>query len=271
MKPKALLHSFKIDVILTDWTVRYEWLCKSLIDKGYEVYRLDGLSIDYSAAKDATLQHIQSISPEEAEKLQFDVCIYNHSTVDEIFDFKINSNLNLFLKPTVPDLKQATLDELGFGSYSSITYERPDFENVSHEDVYKFFHQDVQNWVSKNDSKFCRDVLEKEGLIQDTDYFLILGQCFGDSVLTDQDFESTYYYKLQAICRRLSELSSDKIIVKLHPYMNGKEKGELCEDDYLLDNKVSHKQDRHRLAWMHLAHQFVMQLQRVYHTHQQAN
>jgi len=244
MRPKALLHSFKIDVILIDWAVRYEWICKSLVDKGYDIYKLDSLSIDCNKFENIIFRNVQSISLEEAEKLQFDICIYNHSTVDEIFDFKINSNLNLFLKPTVPDLKQATLDELGFGSYSSITYERPDFEDVSHENVYKFFQQDVQNWVDKNYSKFCRDVLEKEGTIQDTDYFLIVGQCFGDAVLTDQDFEFTYYYKLQSICRRLSEISNDKIIVKLHPYMNGKEKGEAGDDDYLLEDKVKYELEK---------------------------
>ena len=98
--------------------------------------------------------------------------------------------------------------------------------------------------MTKNDSKFCRNTLEKKGSIRDTDYFLIVGQCFGDTVVSEQDFEFTYYYKLRGICEKLSKISKDKIIVKLHPYMNGKEKGEFCSEDEQLDNKIKYELEK---------------------------
>jgi len=54
------------------------------------------------------------------------------------------------------------------------------------------------------------------------DYFLIIGQCGGDEVVTRHDFGS-YFSKLEQVTRELARIDKRLIVIKLHPYMDGKD------------------------------------------------
>jgi hypothetical protein len=126
---------------------------------------------------------------------------------------------NWFFKPTVPDKLHSTLDILGYGPYSSITYKKPDFEDISQEDVDTFFSTQVEGWIK---SKTCKwgNKLSKEKVIKESDYYLVLGQCGGDSVVTQYDF-GHYFTKLEQVVKELTRVGNRPVVVKLHPYTDG--------------------------------------------------
>jgi hypothetical protein len=208
---KALLWNYKYADMLESWYKQTHWIVNSLIKLGIEVRKhpsfickgLDFLpQYSYQNDKDA------------------EICIYNHADLSHLTGDIFPAKINLFFKPTVPDKWHTTLDELGYGPYSSITYQKPDFEKVSQEEVKEFFDAKVINWIDNKETKWGKYFENKETEVNLKDYFLVLGQCDGDEVVTRHDFGS-YLTKLFAIVRELDRVSDNLIIVKLHPYMNG--------------------------------------------------
>lgn len=208
----VLIYPYKYDVILNDWDFRYDWVVSALKERGDNVFLHENLDIDLNCER---------ISAEEAKRKKFNVCIFNHCDTAEAKSIPIDRELSLFLKPTVPDSNQTTLDELGYGSYSSITYEKPEYEIIPDDAVDYFFETKVASWITQNQSKWGQHHFNRQGVLDEEDYFLVLGQCGGDSVVNRQDFGS-YFEKLKNICKELSIIQSGAIIVKLHPYTNGK-------------------------------------------------
>ena len=191
------------------WGTRIQWVVNALRIEGHEVYKHELLQNN--------LDGVLEYRPE----IEFDIAIYNHCDYYEslAFDFSPGTETRWFFKPTAPDLKQTTLDELGYGSFSSITYDRPDFENSSVENVKHFFDTKVEGWKSSLSSKWGEKHFSK-GEVPHENFFLVLGQCGGDSVVTRQDFGG-YFDKLCEVVRCLCLTTDDLIIVKLHPYTDG--------------------------------------------------
>ena len=144
-----------------------------------------------------------------------DIAIYNHIDISNLTGNEVKADRNWFFKPTVPDQFHTTLDTLGYGPFSSISYEKPDFENV---DPGLFFASKVKAWVEMGSTKWGG--FENKEEITDTDYWLVLGQCGGDSVNTHHDF-GDYFTKLRQVVAELARVDRRKIIVKLHPYTDG--------------------------------------------------
>lgn len=209
---KILLYPYKYNVILNDWDFRYRWISDALKEKGYEVFIHDDLDIDLDCDR---------ISKEKSKEISFTACIFNHCDLAEVKTFPQKRENDFFLKPTTPDSSQTTLDELGYGSYSSITYEKPDHEIIPSDIVDNFFCTKVKSWITQNQSKWGQHHFETRGNLEIENYLLVLGQCGGDSVVNRQDFGG-YFEKLKKICKELSLIQNDHIIVKLHPYTNGK-------------------------------------------------
>lgn len=217
-KPNAIFWPYRYAVHTTSselgnlnfsWEPRFRWVAQALIQEGFNVLKHKDFQCDLGDGA-------QIYDPPLREKL--DVIIYNHAEASEIEGNILDAERTWFFKPTVPDANQTTLDDLGYGSYSSITYDKPNFELVEEHKVDLFFETKVKNWVDAKSSKWGNVFFDKDLTLEN--YILVIGQCFGDSVLNRQDFGS-YLPKLTKIVSHLLRSSDKDIVVKLHPYMNG--------------------------------------------------
>ena len=238
---KALLHSYFYKDIYNSWGLRYDYLIQALLKKDFEVFTDFRMNFHcYSDdsywekllnqkrlrgdTKELNPKHSPKfIGLNRIENTHFDLCIYNCADISETKTTgnEVNCDKKLFLKPTVPDEYQATLDPLGYGSYSSITYEKPNFESVDDDKVSNFYNTKVKSWINNNQSKWGQNHFGVKEHEEEDDYILILGQCGPDSVLIRQDFGS-YLFRLANLIKELVKVTDKKIIFKLHPYTNGK-------------------------------------------------
>lgn len=208
---KAIIWGYKYDNMKAGWHQQMRWLVSALQTHGVEVCvhpKLQCLGLEavpkWNPAKDV-----------------IDICVYNHADVSHLIGDILPVKLNLFFKPTVPDEWHTTIDELGFGPYSTITYKKPDFENIPEEEVAHFFNTEVAGWVKDRKTKWGQFFKSTDEVIPYSDYYLVLGQCDGDEVVTRHDFGS-YVKKLEQVVRELSRVDPVRnIVVKLHPYMDG--------------------------------------------------
>jgi hypothetical protein len=192
------------------WQTRLNWVCDGLRSNDYTILQHPDLLAD-----------LGETSTYENQK-EVDVIIFNHSDCEEeeVRKCPVQFTHRWFFKPTVPDGFHTTLDSLGYGSYSSITYDKPNYESVDNEEVNHFFDTQVKEWVDGLDSKWGKTLFQN-GEIIIKDYHLIIAQCGGDSVVTRQDLGGHYFEKLKAIIQHLNSISPNLILVKLHPYTNG--------------------------------------------------
>lgn len=213
---KAVLWNYRYPDMKKSWAKQMVWLSNSLKKYGVEVKNrgilCDGLNVDPYDCK------IDNPS---------DICVYNHIDISDLVGNVLRVKKNWFFKPTVPDEVHTTLDELGYGPYSSISFDRPDFESVT---IDPAFPEKVKGWIEKGTNKWSRAFQVEK--IEKKDYWLVLGQCGGDSVNTRHDF-GDYFTKLRQAVRELARVSNDDIIVKLHPYTDGKDATDTVFSDRL--------------------------------------
>jgi len=153
---------------------------------------------------------------------EVDICIYNHAAIFHLTGNILKSKMNLFFKPTIPDEFHTTLDSEGYGPFSSITFRKPNFEEINKEDVKLFFETKVKNWLINKNTKWGKYFENKEEEINLKDYYLVLGQVENDEVV-NRTHPGSYLLKLNLIVKELSKLTDKNIVVKLHPYMNNAE------------------------------------------------
>jgi len=207
---KAILWGYRFSNMRETWYKRVQWMVNSLLKYGIEVkphpnFKCRGLNLPlYDFTKDHNA----------------DICIYNHADISCLTGNVLQVKKNWFFKPTVPDENHTTLDEMGYGPYSSITYKKPNFEQMPQRKVNKFFSTKVKNWITKKTTKWGNRFKNDTQKIEETDYHLILGQCGGDEVVTRHDF-GHYFTKMKQIVRELARIDNRLIIVKLHPYTDG--------------------------------------------------
>ena len=214
MKKTAVIWPYKFENFYpgispqNSWERRFQWITKALQKEGYDIIQHPKFLCDIPD------------SIEYKGDRECDLVIYNHADMSEIKGDVIQAKKTWFFKPTVPDENQCTLDELGYGPFSSPTYKRPDLESIPAADVKKFFNTQVKKWKRDNSCKWGNDKFKKEKTT-DRNFYLVLGQVFNDSVVTRHSW-SNYFDQLIQVLQELNSWSEDKIIVKLHPYTNGK-------------------------------------------------
>ena len=208
---KAIIWGYKYWDLRNGWYTQLGWLVKALQANGVEVCLHNKLVV-----KDLP------VLPKWNGKDECDICIYNHTDVSHIIGNVIPVKRNWFFKPTVPDQFHTTLDELGYGPFSSITYKKPDFESIPDAEVEQFFATKVKNWIDTRETKWGHEFFKATDVtIPYKDYYLVLGQCSGDEVVTRHDF-GNYVTKLEQVIKELARLDPSRdIVVKLHPYMDG--------------------------------------------------
>lgn len=205
---KVLFWPYRYKDMRESWKEQIIWLSQAFKEEGYQVLKhpnfiCKGLECEtYDYKRDSLL----------------DIVIYNHADISHLTGNIAEAKKNLFFKPTVPTKYHTTLDELGYGPYSSLTYNKPDFESISDKKVKKFFDTKVIGWIKNKDNKFGDNNKDEE--VKGNNYYLVLGQCAGDEVVTRHDF-GNYVNKLESVVKELKRVGNKQIIVKLHPYMDG--------------------------------------------------
>lgn len=207
---KAVIWNYRYADMKITWANQMCWMVNSLLKCGCEV-KTKGII--------CSGVNVPEYNPEIDNPC--DIAIYNHADSSEIIGNVVKCKQNWFFKPTIPDEVHTTLDTLGYGPYSSITYKKPDFESVDKNHVNYFFNTKVVTWVTNRITKWGVGNFNEE-VMNENDYWLVLGQCGGDSVVTKHDF-GNYFTKLTQIVTELARVDNRKIIVKLHPYTDGKE------------------------------------------------
>lgn len=204
---KAVFWHYRFDDMKLTWSKQVQWIINSLLQANVEVKI-------HPNFKCLDLEHLPKYS--FTNDYDTDICIYNHTDQSYIIGDVLKVKKNWFFKPTVPDEIHTTLDELGYGPYSSITYEKPDFENL---EIGNFFETKVKSWIDSKISKWGNE-LSTEQEVKENDYYLVLGQCGGDSTVVHYDFGS-HFLKLEQVVRELVRVGNKEIVVKLHPYTDG--------------------------------------------------
>jgi hypothetical protein len=200
---KAVIWAYGCTIITPIWSQQIVWLVKALQQNGVTVLQHPGL----------TCQALQGLKQYNSViDTDIDICVYTHTDSAHLPKEAIDAR-NWFFKPTVPDEIHTTLDTLGFGPYSSIAYEKPDFENIS---IGDFFDTKVKAWIETKTNKWGTDLAEEQ-VLRYRDYNLILGQCGGDTVVTQHEF-GAYFSRLEAIVSEVARITKRPLVVKLHPY-----------------------------------------------------
>ena len=211
---KALVHSHRFNRLGEDWFIRVKWIIHALRKMGHEVYLHPNLK---------TPPIPQSLEPIPIwDNEEIDIVIFNHTDLPEVLTFNTvpKTDSIWIFKPTVPHEFMTTLDELGYGSYSSITYQKPPYENCSDVEVNEFYDTKVEKWINSKACKWGENHFKEAKVLTD-DYHLIIGQCGGDAVVTRQDF-GNHFDKIKSITKEILQVDLDReVIVKLHPYTNG--------------------------------------------------
>ena len=210
---KAILWGYKFNDMRESWYRQILWMVNSLQKNGVTVrphpnFKCRELNLplyDFNEDYDA------------------DICIYNHADISCLMGDVLKTKRNWFFKPTVPDDIHSTLDELGYGPYSSIAYTKPDFESINNGIVKEFFDTKVKDWLDTKITKWGNRFENEIQEIEEEDYHLVLGQCGGDEVVTRHDF-GHYFTKLEQIIRELARIDNQRwVVVKLHPYTDGRD------------------------------------------------
>lgn len=209
----VLFWPYKYDDMKVDWSIPVCNMVKAFNEYGFKVLR--HFNFRFSDGQNTEVYDFNKYGHD------IDICIYNHTDISLIIGDVIKSKKNLFFKPTVPERGYTTLDELGYGPYSSITYDKPSFEHYTKEEVNNFYETDVNKWIQSRSNKWFNQFKPIGTEINEEDYYLIVGQCYGDEVVKRHDFGS-YKEKVEQIINEISRLDKNrKIVVKLHPYING--------------------------------------------------
>jgi len=207
---KTLFWPYKFPDMKETWKPQVLWIAKALEENGFEIFKhpkfiCDGLNCTVYDWK----QHPY-----------FDIVVYNHADISHLIGDILPSKLNLFLKPTVPTKDYATLDTLGYGPFSSIAYHKPNFESINFSDVKNLYNTKIASWIQTKENKWGKYYTPRDISVDFDNYYLVLGQCAGDEVVTRHDF-GNYIDKLESTVKELSRIDNRTIIVKLHPYMDG--------------------------------------------------
>ncbi|GEM_PF-1500121 len=203
----AVLENYKYSDLKSSWTKQMIWLAEALKSYGFEV-----------VSKNLTCNGLiaGTYSPEKHNPC--DICVYNHTDVFEVPGNLVEARQRWIFKPTVPDGIHTTVDILGFGPYSDISFNRPDYESVDMKDVKEFFNTKVRNWIDRGTMKYSATF--KKTAVPYEDYWLVLGQVPGDTTNTRYDF-GDYNKKMAQVVKELVRIDDRDIVVKLHPYMDG--------------------------------------------------
>jgi hypothetical protein len=187
----------------TEWGLPVKWIVEALRKCEWEVFRHEKV--------------VPNIGIRVCNELMSaDLVLYTHSHAGEVRGF---TGPQWFIKSTGPTQLHATLDPLGYGPYSSITYKRPSFEQVAQTAVDKWFEKKVPTWIEQRSTKWGADILKYARVVED-DYVLVIGQTLADATVAGMWF-GDYLNALNNVIFTLAQITDLPIVVKLHPWTDG--------------------------------------------------
>lgn len=192
-----------------NWARMYNLVIEALYELGAEEINLS----NYMSIENLDTRVNKGITDSEDHYY-----IYNHTYLEDITSNNFYTGKGvLFLKPTGPSPEYFTLDSLGYAASSSITYEKPFFENV---DSTSFFSKDVPNILKSRQSKWSdrEDLRFKDSIEYNIpkDHILLIGQMPGDETVTKFSFGNNWF-KFVDIVNYLIPKYKKKLVIKLHP------------------------------------------------------
>jgi len=204
---KVNLAGAKFREINGNWNVMYNYIISAFNELGYDVHKSKFLQL--SSCPD----YVKTLSTDS----DTDIYVYNHITKNYLREYKFYEGKKaLFIKPTGPTEAHFTIDTLGYAAYSSITFEKPNFETIKYK---KFFNTQVSDWKESKVHKWKdRDDLQMSSpvLSVPNNHILIIGQMPGDETVTQMSF-GDHWRKLCQIVKEVSKQKTYPIVIKLHP------------------------------------------------------
>lgn len=197
--------------IFGNWAVMYNYVMRAFHELGYDV-------------RVSPVLEFQSLPEFVTRKIvdnEQDIYIYNHTHLQDIKNknFRTGSK-TLFLKPTGPTHDHFTIDTIGYAASSSITYERPNFQDI---DSYPFFNSTAL-YIKQNRGNKWKDRADLQFFEKDLDvpedHILIIGQLPQDETVTHMSFGSHW----DKLCSIVESLKHENIVIKLHPTLESESK-----------------------------------------------
>jgi len=164
----------------------------------------------FAYAADCIRHSLDMMGYSESETKEADLHIYNHTARDLEPDMPENS---IIFKPTAPTGKHFQIDTLGYANSSSITFNKPKFENRV---VDNTEWNEIQEMVSRRANKWDSAELfkweEATGKLKD-DHILIVGQMPEDETVKGFGFGNHW----DKMCQIIDKLKDENLVIKLHP------------------------------------------------------
>ena len=145
-----------------------------------------------------------------------DIYVYNHTFLSELRkeDFWIGRK-TLILKPTGPTDTTFTVDTEGYAAASSITYTKPEFENIDETDFFEktvpyLINSKANKWDGRQDLQFLNESVDTP-----KNHILLIGQMPADETVTKMSF-GYHWSKLAHIVKTLESYGKN-LVIKIHP------------------------------------------------------
>lgn len=209
---KVNLVAYRFKTLHAKWGLMYENVIDALNELNFDV-RISPYLNFITPPKNVKVGIIDS---------KEDIYFYNHTYPEAIDGTFFRGKKSFFLKPTGPTQNHYSIDPLGFSSRVTISYERPDFENIQ----YKKYWEEEVTKIKKNKlckwEKYEHEFFENKVSIPDN-HILIIGQMPSDVSIKEFSFNN-HLNDLERIINKLD--NKDPIVIKLHPFLKKRSNGE---------------------------------------------
>ena len=200
------VHPTRYDAVTYQWADAFIHIFMAARELGFTLHLHEDFKLDTKREIDIPWERGLS-DDQEAYNL------YNHLVLEDIKDKGLPTKNMLVVKPTAPAPNYFTIDTLGYAACSSISYEKPNFEETKWK---TFFNNTVKTLIDNRENKWSATGEVKFTPVLDVpkDHVLILGQMPGDETVTKMSF-GNHWIKLQQIVESLR--NKFPIVLKLHP------------------------------------------------------
>lgn len=155
------------------------------------------------------IEHALDMMGHEKVEENADLHVYNHTCRDLEPDMPENS---IIFKPTAPTSKHFQIDTLGYANSSSITFNRPDFDNRKIDNTeWNYVNDLIKERANKWDDSIMLKWKEAKNIKDD--HILIIGQKPDDETVNGFGFGDHW----KKLCMIINKLEDENLVIKLHP------------------------------------------------------
>jgi len=193
------------------------WKYRELHGNWGQMYQYVYNALESMGADIQVSQYLKSIYPTIVDE-EDALYIYNHTNIEQLKEEGYHlGKQTIVLKPTAPTPDYFSIDSLGYASYSSVAYDKPNFENieVKWDLVERLKKQKSNKWSDRQDLIFTENKTELPD-----NHILILCQMQGDETVTVQSF-GNHWHKIEALVKNLK--GNYPLVIKVHPTMKAEE------------------------------------------------